>query len=384
MNKKITMFCKEKSFRKLEDPFDDGTSIKYIFYVKVDDVAEGIPMSTNPREQKLTSNVAKAIEDSLKSNDGYFHLKNRGIVLSAGSVNYNNRSNEVTITFTDDLAHGNIDGGHTYRIVCEHKGENLNQYVQFEVMVGVEDIIEQLAEARNTSVQVDVKSMSELANKFDPIKEGLEGMPFFKRIAFKQNQVYVDPETNKNSKMIDAREVVAIIEMFDVRRYSESSHPLQAYSSKAKMLEYYLDDPEYFRKFVNIMPDIFDLYEAVEQDFADAYNSNGGKYGRKKYSGYKNDEVIGKTKFGQKDIRYRIPDGILYPIVAAFRTLVVYNEETEKYEWKNNKNPISIWNEVKVNLSYKIMGLSMSIGGHRSLPPPGHPGSTRRSGHASP
>ena len=38
--------------------------------------------------------------------------------------------------------------------------------------------------------------------KFDPIKEGLEGMPFFKRIAFKQNQISVDDETGKKNKMI--------------------------------------------------------------------------------------------------------------------------------------------------------------------------------------
>ena len=81
-------------------------------------------------------------------------------------------------------------------------------------MTGVEDIIENLAEARNTSVQVDAKSMAELAEKFDPIKEGLEGMPFFKRIAFKQNQISVDDETGKKNKMIDAREIVAIISMF--------------------------------------------------------------------------------------------------------------------------------------------------------------------------
>ena len=187
---KKTMICKENSFRRLDDPFENGKSTKYVFYVKVDDVPEGIPMATNPREKKLTSGVATAIKESLLSNDGYFHLKNRGIVLSAGSVSYNNKNNEVTIIFNDELAHGNIDGGHTYKIVCEHKGENLSQYVQFEVMTGVEDIIEQLAEARNTSVQVDEKSMAELTKKFDPIKEGIEGMPFFNRIAFKQNQVY--------------------------------------------------------------------------------------------------------------------------------------------------------------------------------------------------
>lgn len=359
---KITMLCKENSFRKLDDPFDNGKSTKYMFLVKVDEVAEGIPMATNPREQSLKSSVATAIKDSLLSNDGYFHLKNRGIVLSAAAVNYNNKNNEVTIHFTNTAEHGNIDGGHTYKIICEYKDEHLNQYVQFEVMTGVEEIIEQLAEARNTSVQVDAKSMAELAKKFEPIKEGLEGMPFFSRIAFKQNQMSQDIVTGKNARMIDAREIVAILEMFDVERYNSSNHPTQAYSSKAKMLDYYLEDPEHFRKFINVMPDIFDLYDAVEQDFADAYNANGGKYGRKKYSGYKNDEYISKTKFCQKDIKYKIPDGIMYPVVAAFRSLLIFNDDTKKYEWKNNINPISVWDDVKVELANKVMTFAYSIG----------------------
>ena len=66
-NMKITMTCKENSFRKLDDPFDNGKSTKYIFLVKVDDVAEGIPMATNPREQSLKSSVATAIKESLIS-----------------------------------------------------------------------------------------------------------------------------------------------------------------------------------------------------------------------------------------------------------------------------------------------------------------------------
>ncbi len=74
--------------------------------------------------------------------------------------------------FSDSLSHGDIDGGHTYKIVCLHKGEGLEQYVPFEVMTGVEDIIEQLAEARNTSVQVDQKSLAELAQRFEPDQGG--------------------------------------------------------------------------------------------------------------------------------------------------------------------------------------------------------------------
>lgn len=355
------MFVKENSFRKLDDPFND-ISKKYLFYVKVCDVPEGIPMATNPRDQKLTSGVAQAIKDSLESNDGYFHLKNRGIVLSAKSCTYNNKTQEVTINFTDEALHGNIDGGHTYKIVCEHRSIDLDQYVQFEVITGVEDIIERLAEARNTSVQVDEKSMAELQQKFDPIKEGLEGMPFFERIAFKQNQQAFDDENNKKLKMIDAREVVAIINMFNIEKFDSVNHPIKAYSSKAKMLEMYLEDPESYRKYVNIMPDIFELYDTIETEFASAFNENGGRYGRKKYSGYKDGSIIGVTKFGLNDIYYKIPDGLIYPSVAAFRSLVGYNEKTDRYEWKNGVNPIWIWDKCKGNMTNQIMNFASAIG----------------------
>ena len=359
---KKTMKVRENTFRKLEDPFENGAAKKYVFYVKVDDVAEGIPMATNPRDQKLTSGVATAIKESLLSNDGYFHLKNRGIVLSAESVHYNNKEKIATIIFSDELSHGNIDGGHTYKIVCEHKGENLEQYVQFEVMTGVEDIIENLAEARNTSVQVDAKSMAELAEKFDPIKEGLEGMPFFKRIAFKQNQISVDDETGKKNKMIDAREIVAIISMFNISLYDALHHPTQAYSSKAKMLDMYLKNPEEYREYVNIMPDIFDLYDAVEMEFADTYNAGGGRYGRKKYAGYKDGKIVAKSKFGLNKMQYKVPDGLLYPVVAAFRSLLVKNKVTGKYEWKNGVGPIDVWDNNKEDLVNKIMNFAASIG----------------------
>lgn len=357
-----TMVVKDSSFRKLDDPFENGKSRKYVFYVKVDDVAEGIPMTTNPRDQKLTSNVAKAITDSLTSNDGYFHLKNRGIVVSAQKVNYNNKTGKVTIYFENTQYHGNIDGGHTYKIVCDHKGENLDQYVQFEIMTGVEDIIENLAEARNTSVQVDEKSMAELAQKFDPIKEALEGMPFYRRIAFRQNQSSVDEETGRNEKMIDAREVVAIINMFNVDKFTGSNHPIQAYSSKAKMLSIYLSDVESYRKYVNIIPDIFDLYDGIEQEFAKAYNEAGGKYGRKKYSGFKDGNVIAKSKFGLHELQYKIQDGIMYPVVAAFRSLVKFNESTGKYEWNSGVNPLKIWDKCKTELASKVMSFASSIG----------------------
>ena len=352
----------DNNFRKFDDPLGNGISRKYIFFVKTCDVPEGIPMSTNPRDQKLTSSVANAIAESLLSNDGLFHLKNRGIVLSAKKVRYDNRLQEVTIEFDDDSCHGNIDGGHTYKILLAHKDRVLDQYVQFEVMTGVEEMIADLAEARNTSVAVDAKSMAELREKFDPIKESLEGMPFYNRISFKQNQITRDVETNRAQKMIDARDIVSIICMFNIEKYNKDEHPTKAFSGKQAMLNEYLDAPDHYRKFVNVIPDIFDLYEAIETEFALAYNGNNRMYGRKTYSGYKDGTPIGKSKFFQNDIVYKIPDGLIYPVLASFRALLEYDNSSGKFKWIDGKAPISVWNKNKVALTKNVMDLAASLG----------------------
>ena len=130
-----TIKVSDNNFRKFDDPLGNETPRKYIFYAKTCDVPEGIPMSTNPRDQKLNSTVENAITESLLSNDGQFHLKNRGIILSAKRVRYDNRLQEVTIDFEDESCHSNIDGGHTYKILLENKDKVLEQYVQFEVML---------------------------------------------------------------------------------------------------------------------------------------------------------------------------------------------------------------------------------------------------------
>lgn len=365
---KITINVKPNTFRKFEDPNGIQQMVKHIFYVAVNDVPANIPMDTNPREQNLKSTVAESITESLTSNDGLFHLKNRGIILSAKKVSYNNERFLATLDFDDGYTYGNLDGGHTYKVILNNQDKILDkQFVQFEVMSGIESFVDDLAEARNNSIAVDAKSMAELRDNFDPIKEGIEGMPFYPRIAFKQNQLFVDPTTGKKQKMIDAREIVAIVAMFNIAKYDNNTHPIQAYSSKAGMLQHYLDDYASYKKFINIMPDIFDLYECIETEFAYAYNTSGGKYGRKKYSGYKKDEnnnakVIGKSKFRLSDIYYKVPDGLIYPVVAAFRALVQYDSTNEVYKWVDGVSPINVWEKCKVDLAQKVMNFANAIG----------------------
>ena len=61
-------------------------------------------------------------------------------------------------------------------------------------------------------------------------------------------------------------------------------------------------------------------------------------------------------------MQYKIPDGLLYPAVAAFRSLLAFNESTGKYEWNNGIDPIEVWDACKVDLANKIMNFAASIG----------------------
>ncbi len=346
---------KATQFKRMDDPLLRADKRKYVCYVHIDELPKNISFGPNPRDQKLTTAVAKQIEESLLSNDGDFHLKNRGVVISAAKVQYDTKKGEMTLFLDDDYDHGNIDGGHSLKVALKHQNKGLNQYMAFEIMVGVEDIIEPLAAARNTSVQVDDKSLAELSNKFDPIKDAIGGMTFFERIAFKQNQ-----QLAPKVRMIDAREIVAILTMFNRSVYSETVHPTQAYSSKAKVLDDYLANPDHFEIFSNIAPDIFDLYDQIERDFPDAYNSTGGRYGGRKYSGYKDGKLVAKSKFRQEDMIYKVPDGLIYPLVASFRAAVELNKNTGKYEWK--QDVFELYEEIKQQLATKIMKYTEAIG----------------------
>lgn len=356
-----------KSFRRLEDPNGRKEKDKYVCYAHVKNIPHNIPMGTNPRDQKLSTNIAKGIHESLISNDGNFHLKNRGMVISAAAVRFDNKTSKLTMTFDNEEEHGNIDGGHTYKIIQNavynkdfdeevgNKLQHIDQYVFLEIMVDVEDMIEDLAEARNKSAQVDDKSLAELQNKFEPIKDAIGGMPFYNRIAFRQNQ-----QLGPGIKMIDAREIVAIISMFDIQRYSYKAHPKQAYSSKKVMLDRYLENPDHFEKFSNIATDIFDLYDQIEIDFPEVYNDGGGRYGNVKFSGYQEGKVVKQSKFSDAPMYYAVPDGLIYPLLAAFRGLVKYKEDVGKYEWK--KDPMAVYDSLKIELVQKVMSFTKSLG----------------------
>jgi len=360
---------KTKSFRKIPNPFYNlnnymDNSEMYIMICDVKEIPKDIPMETNPREQNLNTGVAKKIKASLtneRSNN--FYLLNRGLTISAKSVKYDNKNDLVTIEFENDEVHGDIDGGHTYKIILEEQ-ENLDyeeQFVKIEILTGVEDIFQELAAARNTSVQVQDKSIAELEDRFDIIKQAIEKEPYIKNIYFKEN----------DTGDIDVTDIVSILNLFNIDKYpNKSENPIISYTGKGQCIKNYINIHKEFgdsiqnpySKMKYVMKDIFKLYDYLEKNMRKFY-SNG--ISNKKYGAItgvntrKDGKDPFKTKFYKEDIEHSTPNGFIYPILGAFRALLKENEN-KHYEWK--KDPFMVMDKIGAELVSNTINMSRELG----------------------
>lgn len=345
----VTLKFEAKSFKKMDEPIDNGgKKAKYVCYAR----AKTIPlelndwMKTNPREQKMTTNVAKNIKESLIENEN-FHELNRGIVLSVDKVTYDNKNGIVEIKLEDPEVHGNIDGGHTLRAIFELNEEGMieeERYVFLEMFTGIDSPVE-LASARNTSVQVDLKSIEELQKSFDVLKDVMKNSKFAYRIAYKMNEHYNEDNINP----IDVREIIAVISMFSQTLYPlknadgtlNDQQPIQCYTGKEATLKRFVkiekkDREKMLNDMRDIIPDVFKIWEYIETNFAELSQNTGKRYTSRKYSKYNENEIVSKSVFEEKEMHYMVPKGMIYPIVGAFRALVKINPKTHKYEWAKN------------------------------------------------
>ncbi len=340
---KLELTFNVESFRKIPNPYlksgiTESTPEMFIVICDVTKLPHNIPMETNPREQNLNKGVAKKIKESLTHEENLdFYLLNRGLLLSVKECNYNNYSNELTLVFEDFEVHGDIDGGHTYKIIQNESQflEEKQQYVKLEILRGVEDIFQRLAAARNTSTQVQDKSIAELYDRFDLIKDAIIDEPYADDVYFKEN----------DNGSIDVADMLAILNMFNLDKYENLDQmPVVSYNSKKKCIDLYID---YHKKYQNtvenpyikmkpVIKDIFKLYDKLETSMSAYYKeeTKNGKYGAIKGVGTMKGTSYYKSKFYYKDMIHSTPKSFLYPILGSLRALL--EEKDGFYRWKSD------------------------------------------------
>lgn len=336
------------SFRNVETPFQKKPGYRnYIAVVDIHDLPDlSAWRKINVRDPKLTGAVPERIRKSVQANLELFVFMNRGIVLAADSVQFDNRSSKMTLTMRDPNLHGLLDGGHTYNILCEER-DSLEepQYVKLEILEGFnQDELPDLVDARNTSNQVRDQSLMELQGEFEKLKRALSACPYSDRIAYKEHEVLDDG----SAKPIDVREIVAILTCFDRQNFTDRVHPINAYRSKAACLQHFKEHKKDYEKIYPLAADILELYDEIQIQLPELYNRARGKNGE--VAGGKFGKLTGVTTykgkrkghllFTNRDTKYGVPSGFVYPVLAAFRAILDDNDG--RYIWGKGLKPIKL------------------------------------------
>jgi hypothetical protein len=339
-------------FRSLPIPGYDGAKIGTCF-AKVTDLPPGLRefMKVNPRVPKsnakgvLSGPVPKAILDTLRESPEEMALKNAGIYILADSFEHARErggAGVLTLTLTDEQKHGIVNGGHTFAAICEavetadddQKASLTQAFVRLHLLQGVpHDMVAEIAEGLNRSKQVQDPSLENLRGHFDEIKKVMAGQIGHDAIAYHEGaegDVYI-------------AEILALIEMFNFERYPKDEHPYGLYAHQSRAVKEFAEDfetdPSPAKLVITRLPEILKLADMIRRDAPPAAKERANfQIGRVKLNGGKKNNRVGSKEaplhFLGEMSKYRLPNGWLYPILAAFRTNVVWDLKKSQFDWR--------------------------------------------------
>jgi hypothetical protein len=326
--------------RSFKDPHNEELTIHHA-YIPVRTFANGMTDKVNPRSHEgLSGRVPEAIEESVKNRSRWFHILNRGLLVLAKKTWYDNRTKTFHILIESEEENGLADGATTDRVLGRVKKEvsvadfgSLSDeeipeylkeaYVHVEVISGeIGDMLVPITEARNSSNPVKAFSIENLGGGFDWIKEVIEKSEFRGRVKYKEN----DPEP------VDIRTVLGLLTLFHPKWNDLGREPVVAYTSKGLILDNYRTDDwkSDYKLLAPVVVDILRLYEYIHVNFNEQYKEynsrqgSGSKLGNRKEVRFSKEKPFTLPLTGWETHHF-IPDGWLYPLLAAFRMLLIFS-----------------------------------------------------------
>ncbi len=298
-----------------------------------------------------------------------FHLLNRGVTIIAKSIDYDNKTLRVRLVLGDtpdeELLYGILDGGNTNERINKWREELQDDeaaklsatYVNAQVLIpalngagdlspDMIDLLNDIKEARNTSVQVKSKSLADARRHFDCLKSVLSKQPYYGEISWREG----DPGS------IDALQIITLLMIFYPSfAAGADGEPSNAYGHKERCLDAYLEyaekEPDILERWTAIVPTLIQLFDELQITLPDRYSGRFGKidevriYDERQYERgskkYRNTPV--KSQFLGQPMKYQYPVGWLYPLFAAFRHLVGTTKDGTSLVWR--RDPIPFWNQ---------------------------------------
>jgi hypothetical protein len=205
-------------------------------------------------------------------------------------------------------------------------------------------LLNDIKQARNTSVQVKSKSLADARRHFDILKTALSKEPYYNEISWREGE----------GGSVDALQIIMLL-MIYYPSFSAAAdgEPSNAYGHKERCLDAYLDysekEPEELEKWISVLPILIRLFDAVQITLPEHYTGHFGKieevkiFDEKRYKKgekkYRN--TAPKSQFLISPMKYQYPTGWLVPIFAACRHLVGLSSDGSKVVWR--RDPFAFW-----------------------------------------
>jgi hypothetical protein len=321
--------------------------------------AEDIPDKVNPRshdEACLKSKVAKDIEQTLRDEPQDFWLANRGGFVLADRVKFDPERGMLEIGLTDEAIHGIADGATSNAVIAkvrreatESQDEALRESLSLarfnvDVVVGLteHDRVAKLVQGRNRSVQVKEWSLNDFRGGFDWLKTHIDrpGGPFRGKIGWEENA----------SAPLSVLDLISIMTLFHPsysnRENRRRGQPTTAFSSKGSGDKRLLSEEMApgFKSLEPVIEDILRLHDHVYANFEPAYevynlevNGRASKAGRRR--GIEARPIT--LPLTGTVSEYRVDKGLLFPLLAAHRALLEFDEGG--VSWR--EQPVKFFNE---------------------------------------
>ena len=316
----------------------------------------------NPRYPNAKSKMARIIKASAFDKRGEFHRLNRGVTIIAedGKLEQEN----LTVDFGPGKKRGLVDGGTTIGALADAMASGFAQsaikeelqFFKVQVFCGpwTDEEVVDLAEALNTSVQVDSFSIANLSGSFQWIKDALKKA----RVNFK-----VSYFTNDEGE-VGIDDIIQWLALFMMEE------PSTAYSSKERCLDHYEGHLAEYEKYKDLLVDVIKLSEYVPLHAKTQYNASGNhKFARlsiiadsTKGSNYTL-PVLGET------IDYAPHKAWVFPLLASLRPAL--DASASPFKWK--KDPFKLFDRVapelitKINRSYTSLQTFNAVGKNPDL-----------------
>ena len=372
MTKSITFHVSREYIRKFTftDSDDKKFTIHHVYPTLADFVVGNeIPESVNPRthagSQCLKGKLSEKIRETIREEPHNFVLANRGSMILDSSIHYDESNEMLTIYFEQyegpTAIHGIPDGATTNAVIADVQKDALeavleateeiqskiksfadlsrnptlipdylkNARLHLEIITGIEDRerIALLSEGRNTSLQVKSWTMEDFKGHYDWLKSVLDQQLYKDKIGYEENA----------GADVEILDVLAILNLFHESYTQNDSQPTQSYSAKGSMLERVIpkegnNNLVGFKKLAPIVPDVLALHDLVLSTLPEIYNKNcgncgkGGKLGAlvspvglKVFKKLKTPKLLNFSKYKAS---HKIPNSILYPLLASMRALI--------------------------------------------------------------